>query len=103
MSDPRWNEEGKAWLAERPAPIREKAEAYPPWQGYRVIPTGQVARILAYEEGEDGSCTTCRVQAWYEEFPLPVGVYGMPFTDLEPLPPDHRPPAGAFSPLTDKP
>ena len=91
MSDaPTWNEEGLTWLAERPAPVREAAEAHPPWQLYRVIPTGQLATIEAYEEGEDGSCKTCRVSAWMEYLPIAHSVFGMPFSDLEPV---ARPPA----------
>lgn len=82
----------EAWISERPPAVQEKIRAYPPTQFYRVIPTGQHCRIDSYSEGEDGSCETCRITAWYPDGPLiaditRIGVFGMPFSDLEPLSP----------------
>ncbi len=84
---PGWNDEGRAWLASRPPAVRAKAEAYPPWITYRLKSTGQHARIASYSEGDDGTCETCCISAWIPEFPIAHGVFGIPFTDLEPLPP----------------
>lgn len=79
-----WTDEGMAWLATLKPAIREKAEAYPPPRLYRLKSTGQLCHIEAYEEGEDGSCSTCRIVAWQEWAPELTAreVFGIPFADL---------------------
>lgn len=49
--------EWDAWLATRPAIVREVAEKFPPWSYYRLPSTNQLGQILAYGEDEDGTVT----------------------------------------------
>lgn len=78
--DELWRE----WLDERPPAVREKAEAFSPWDQYRIKSTGQLANLVAYDEAEDGTCDTCTVDAWREELPALTcrRVFGVPFSDL---------------------
>lgn len=92
MSEPGWTDAGRVWLADQPAAVREKCEAYPPWETYELTTTGQHCRIDSYSEAEDGSCDTCCVTAWYPYAPIPVGVFGIHFTDLRVLPPEDQEP-----------
>lgn len=82
-----------AWIAERPPAIRVVAERIPPWHKYRMRSTGQIVTLAAYEEGDDGSCTTVRVRIDPEDNPdramfFARSVFGIAWDDLElaPLP-----------------
>lgn len=80
--------EADPWFQERPAPIREAIRKYPPWRVYR-MKTGNRCHMVSYDENQDGSCTTCMVRvsdALNAILFTERDVFGVPFTDLEPLP-----------------
>ena len=66
----------QAWLAERPARVREVAERWPPWHTYTLTTTGQLCMILQYDEHPDQSVTVSIV-AWRDWLPFPRNVFGI--------------------------
>lgn len=73
--------EWRDWLADRPPVVLAMAEKLPPWRWYRLATTGQVCRVVAYDEG--------RAVRIYAEHPglgaiTGVVVFGVNPDDLEP-------------------
>lgn len=79
-----WNE----WLADRPECIREVATRLPPWNDYRIVTTGQRARIYSYSEPGENNRVTVTAVVWREELPelTTRTVFGFSPEDFEAIP-----------------
>ncbi len=75
------------WFKSRPGPVQEAARRYPPGL-YRMTSTGQKVVLYAYEEQDDGSVYSCKVNVTKEFNPgctFERQVFGVPLADLEPV------------------
>ncbi len=77
-----------AWLAERPACIREVAAKYPPWELYMLKSSGHRVVIASYGEPPSGRASdvtfTVLVGGEYNFVAFERNVFGITQSDLEP-------------------
>lgn len=90
MTDEERQRAWQEWVEERPAAVREVAERFPPFQPYRLRETGQIVRVVSFDEEESGA-VSLTVSISPEDNPSRAmlfarAVFGIKPESLEPTP-----------------